>query len=269
MEMNYNSKKRIFLLCSSITILGFLIYLIMRSIIVEDKPEVLPEPVKPEPTKDIQEVPQKTVKNEEVKIYASHDYGKLIEGSFSWHKFQFINNTKKDLKILKTRVPCGCAEIKYDNKVLKPGKIMFFNVAFDSRRYRGKVKKYFYVFTDSPTQPIIKYLMIAEVLPKPAPICFAPNVFKLLIKPGEIIKAKFPIKNEGNRELVIDAKRIPKAVNIKTVLPLKIPPGKYKNLHFTVNFPKESESLRKLLMFKSNDPKRPTVRVVVQGEIKE
>ena len=259
------SKKKILIAFLSFSLLVIFIFTALKTFLTEGPPEQNTRGVK-----TMRQQSDEDQQRDKEKPYGSHDYGKLIKGRTAWHAFEFKNYTKKDLKILKTRVPCGCADIKYDDRVLKPGEKVLFNVVFDSKLYDGKVKKYFYVFTDSPELPIVKYLMVAEVLPKPEAVCFAvPMVSMNNLKPGETGKGKFPIENRGELDLIVNARIIPGNVLIKTFLPLKIPPGQNKNMHFTITAPEEEGSFRETLILSSNDPKRPIVRVVVKGEAKQ
>ena len=84
-----------------------------------------------------------------------HDFGEVKEGDTPKHTFFFTNTTNQNIKILKMRVPCGCAETKVDKKLLAPGEKSKFSIKLDSKGRRGKIKKSLYLLTDSKKTPIV------------------------------------------------------------------------------------------------------------------
>lgn len=201
--------------------------------------------------------------------YAIHDFGEVKEGKSPRYGFEFVNTTEENIKILSTRVPCGCADITIKEKILKPGEKTIFSVKLKSDKHGGKISKNFYLFTDSKKLPIIKYTVKATIIKKPSSACITTPMIKLKsLKPKELIEEKFIIKNEGNLDLTINIRRIPKLIKLKTSLPMTISPGNKKYIEFTLTAPEKLGKLYTKLVLETNDNRRHFVLVMIKGEVK-
>lgn len=203
------------------------------------------------------------------KIYATHDFGDIREGNAPGYAFTYKNTTNENIKILRTRVPCGCANVKIEDNILKPGESTNFSVRLDPTKHLGAFIKSFYLLTDSKKTPMIRFVIKANIIGKPAPICLAPAKVSLgKLKSGEIKEGEFAIENSGVKELTINIRRPGDGLVVLTKLPLLIPPKGKKEFKFKLQAPATGKIKEKLIL-KTNDTRRSLVMVTLIGEIND
>lgn len=203
------------------------------------------------------------------KAYATYDFGKVKEGQFPSHNFEFKNTSKKNITILDSRIPCGCAKIAIKNNVLEPGDTSKFPVKLDSRKYQGKISKSFYLLTNSKVRPIIKYTVKATIIATPTPICYAPSLINIPpLNLSEETAGSLNIENRGLKELVIETRRPPQGIKIKTKFPLIVLPGKTNKLDFLITAPAKRGEFSKNIVLLTNDKRRKVVLVVIKSAVK-
>jgi hypothetical protein len=94
----------------------------------------------------------------------SWDFGIVKEGQVLQHDFVIKNESGRELNIKDVNTSCGCTVSKAKNKTLKPQESTVIEVKFNSKGYSGKVKQYVYVNTDSLDNPLLRYIITAEVV---------------------------------------------------------------------------------------------------------
>lgn len=92
------------------------------------------------------------------------DFGRIGEGQVVKHNFTLKNGSKKALEIKEINTSCGCAVSKMDKKVILPGESALIEVEFDSKGYSGPVQQFIYVNTNGIDNPVIRYIIKAEVI---------------------------------------------------------------------------------------------------------
>jgi hypothetical protein len=92
------------------------------------------------------------------------DFGKIKEGEIVRHDFVLKNGTDKDLKIEGVTTSCGCTASAVKHKLLKPGESTEIEVSFNSSKYSGAVKQHIYVNTDSVDNPLMQFIIKADVV---------------------------------------------------------------------------------------------------------
>lgn len=92
------------------------------------------------------------------------DFGKVKKGKTAVHTFIIKNNASKSLSVKTVNTSCGCAVTRVGNTHIPPGESTFLEVAFDSRDYSGIVQQYIYVHTDDPDDPILRFIIKADVI---------------------------------------------------------------------------------------------------------
>jgi len=204
------------------------------------------------------------------KAYATHDFGIVKDGKTPRHVFSFKNTSDKAIKILKTRIPCGCADIGMPSKILKPKETTKFNVTLKYKNHRGKITKHFYLFTDSKEFPIIKYSMTATIEPKPVSVCIVPSQITVAAyKPNEEREDKIKIENRGNKELQVNLRRYRSVVKAIGPSPLVIPPGATKEFKFKYKASDKEGAFSERIILMSNDPRKKLILVQLKGEVKK
>lgn len=94
----------------------------------------------------------------------SWDFGQVKEGEVLRHEFLLKNETAKTLNIKEIHTSCGCTASEVKKKTLLPQESTLIEVKFDSKGYSGQTQQFIYVHTDSLDNPIIRYIIKAEVV---------------------------------------------------------------------------------------------------------
>lgn len=92
------------------------------------------------------------------------DFGRVKEGKVLEHEFKFINQAKKTINIQSVHSSCGCTASEAAKKILQPGESTPIKVRFKSKGYKGPVQQFVYVNTDDVDNPVIKFIIKAEVV---------------------------------------------------------------------------------------------------------
>lgn len=91
------------------------------------------------------------------------DFGKIKHGEVVKHVFQITNTSRDELNIKDSNTSCGCTVSEIKKKKLFKGESADLEVKFDSKGYGGAVKQFVYVNTDDPDNPVIRFIIKAEV----------------------------------------------------------------------------------------------------------
>lgn len=94
----------------------------------------------------------------------SWDFGQVKEGGILKHNFILRNKSDEILNIKDVTTSCGCTVSKVKKKILSPNESTVIEVRFNSKGYSGAVQQYIYVYTDSVDNPVIRFIMKAEVI---------------------------------------------------------------------------------------------------------
>ncbi|MBI4982357.1 MAG: DUF1573 domain-containing protein [Candidatus Omnitrophica bacterium] len=92
------------------------------------------------------------------------DFGKMKEGETAKHEFILKNETGKILNIKEVNTSCGCTVSSVQKKQLAPGESTVIDVSFNSKGYSGLITQYIYVNTDNINEPVIRFMIKAEVI---------------------------------------------------------------------------------------------------------
>ena len=92
------------------------------------------------------------------------DFGKVKEGKVFTHEFALKNDSNAPLNIKNVGTSCGCTVSKAKKETLLPKESTTIEVKFNSKGYSGEVKQYVYVATDSVDNPLIRFIIRADVV---------------------------------------------------------------------------------------------------------
>ena len=92
------------------------------------------------------------------------EFGPVPQGQDVRHTFQFRNIGDEPLVISKVRSSCGCTAALVSSDVLQSGQQGELKTNFDSARFRGKVDKTIYLYSNDPQIPVQKMTVKGEVL---------------------------------------------------------------------------------------------------------
>jgi len=93
-----------------------------------------------------------------------HDFGQVRQGSVLKHNFLLKNETAKALNIRDVNTSCGCTVSKIKKKKLLPGESTFIEVKLNTKGYSGEIQQFVYVHTDNLDNPILRFIIKAEVV---------------------------------------------------------------------------------------------------------
>lgn len=92
------------------------------------------------------------------------DFGRVKAGEVLKHEFIFKNESLKTLKIKEVHTSCGCTVSEVKKKVLLPQESTSIGVTFSTKGYSGLTQQFIYVNTDNLDNPVIKYIIKADVV---------------------------------------------------------------------------------------------------------
>ena len=91
------------------------------------------------------------------------DFGTLKEGQSKTYDFILKNNGKSDLIIRKIKSSCGCAVVKPESKIIKPGESTILKTTFNSAGKNGRQRKKIIVTTNDPKNSSVNLNIIGLV----------------------------------------------------------------------------------------------------------
>lgn len=94
----------------------------------------------------------------------SWDFGNVQENKVLKHEFLLKNDTANILTIKDITSSCGCTVSQVRQKILSPGESTTLEVSFDSKGYSGPVEQYIYINTDNLDNPVLRYIIKANVI---------------------------------------------------------------------------------------------------------
>ena len=107
--------------------------------------------------------PEELALNKEEQDPSTWDFGEIKAGEILKHEFVLKNETAQALNIKEVTSSCGCTASEAKKTELLPGESTTIEVKFNSTNYSGPVQQYVYVHTDSLDNPVIRYIIKADV----------------------------------------------------------------------------------------------------------
>lgn len=95
---------------------------------------------------------------------ASFDFGTVMKGEKVEHTFVFHNTGTAPLVIDRVKSSCSCTASLLSDKEIPVGGSGSVQAVFDSSRFRGKVHKTLYLYSNDPLQPQFEFQLQGEVL---------------------------------------------------------------------------------------------------------
>ena len=93
----------------------------------------------------------------------SWNFGKVKEGQRLEHDFLLKNETDKTLNIKDINTSCGGTASNIEKKTILPQESVKIEVQFNSKGYLGPVKQFVYVNTDNLDNPVVRFIIEAQV----------------------------------------------------------------------------------------------------------
>lgn len=92
------------------------------------------------------------------------NFGKVYKGNKVEHVFKLENRGDDTLEIRKVKPSCGCTAAILSHNTILPGKTGEVKATFNSKSYRGNVKKTIAVLSNDPETPSHKLTISGEVI---------------------------------------------------------------------------------------------------------
>ena len=92
------------------------------------------------------------------------DFGDVKAGEVLRHDFLLKNESLNILRIKEINTSCGCTVSEVKQKILQPQEETLIEVKFNSQGYKGAVKQFIYVHTDNLDNPVLRYIIKANVV---------------------------------------------------------------------------------------------------------
>ncbi len=91
------------------------------------------------------------------------DFGKVKKDETLKHAFSLTNDCSETLNVKNVQTSCGCTTAEIKKKVLLPGESTELEVKVEVKGYAGEVKQYVFVYTDNLDNPVLRFIIKAEV----------------------------------------------------------------------------------------------------------
>ncbi len=92
-----------------------------------------------------------------------YDFGRQATGTVIKYQFEFKNEGKSDLVILKVKTSCGCTTTALTQNTIKKGNTGFIEAVFDTEGRTGKQVKNITVITNDPANPEVVLEVTGEL----------------------------------------------------------------------------------------------------------
>ncbi|RLD44529.1 MAG: hypothetical protein DRI86_07250 [Bacteroidetes bacterium] len=96
-------------------------------------------------------------------LNTTYDFGTVKPGTVVKYSFDFTNEGKKTLNILKVKTSCGCTTTKLDVKTYKKGAAGKIDAIFNTRGRKGRQHKTITIITNDPKNPQITLTVKGEL----------------------------------------------------------------------------------------------------------
>lgn len=92
------------------------------------------------------------------------DFGDLEEGKHAKHSFLIENGSSLTMHIKDVTTSCGCTISEVKKTTLLKGESSSIDVTLDTKGYSGQIQQNIFVFTDAIDNPILKFVIKANVV---------------------------------------------------------------------------------------------------------
>ena len=194
------------------------------------------------------------------------DFGQVYQGERVEHVYRFRNAGDVPLRIEKVRSSCGCTAALASAEIIAPGEQGEVKAVFDSTRFRGRVTKTIYLYTDDPVHRETHFTLSGEVLAK-----LVANPAKLVfdnLSPGVERKATIAVTNQGQERLQLEAAKTSIGELAATLEGSTLAPGETTRLLITV-LPKEGTTRFSGYVFvRGTGTRAPELRIPIQAVVR-
>ena len=194
------------------------------------------------------------------------DFGRVYQGDRVDHIYQFRNAGDAPLTIDKVRSSCGCTAALVSAKTIAPGAAGEIKASFDSTRFRGRIAKSIYLYTNDPDHPEARFNLTGEVLEQ---LTAAPQQLVLgNLEAGVESKAELTRTNQGEETLQLAAVQASVPALSAALESSTLAPGASTRLLVKVLPSAGSTRFSGYLFVRAVGPQAPELRIPVQAQLR-
>ncbi len=192
------------------------------------------------------------------------NFGKIYKGNKVEHVFTLENQGNDTLEIKKVKPSCGCTAVVLSNNTILPGKTGEIKATFNSRSYRGRVKKTIAVLSNDPDTPSHRLTISGEIIEE------------ISIKPQNINFGSIRVDNQSDKTVETSVKsqsgpdfKIIKATSSKPFVEVSsavVQDGVY-TIAATIKDYHEIGRFSGKIFLDTNSTKQPQVSIIFYGVI--
>jgi len=132
---------------------------------------------------------------------SQYDFGMVMQGVKVEHQFTFRNDGDEPLLIDKVKSSCSCTASLVSSKEIPPGESGTIQAVFDSTRFRGRIHKTIYLYSNDPHRPTSEFLLEGEVA---VPLQMIPSLLNFgVVGENEKKELALRVKNASNQPVQI------------------------------------------------------------------
>lgn len=193
------------------------------------------------------------------------DFGVVYKGDKVIHSYKFKNAGRGVLKIERVRSSCGCTAVNITSTEVEPGGCGEIKAIFHSKNYKGRTKKYIFVHSNDPDEPVITLEITGIVR---VDVAVVPNVLDFGdIYEGEAVSKKLRVLPVELGELKIGKLEV--TSKYLTVKRSQYSEGSKEGVEFTITLSPEVPRGRftDKLEIHTNSSIQPVIQVPVWGTV--
>ena len=193
------------------------------------------------------------------------DFGEIFQGEKVTHTFAFTNSGDADLVIKRIKTSCGCTAALLSAKTIPPGAEGTIKATFDSGRFRGKVTKTIYFYSNLPGGQPQNFTITGNIRPM---VAFEPAQLSFGEVPegGEKVLS-LTLTNAGEEKLQIENIRTANtALHVTTEAEFLLP-GVATPFTVAARPIKETAHLRGYVLVRTDNKSLGELRIPVRGSV--
>lgn len=194
------------------------------------------------------------------------NFGDVKAGEVVSHNFIIFNRGGDVLKITRVKASCGCTAAEPAKTELAPEDSTIIKVEFNTKRRKGKQKKYVYIFSNDPETPQLRLLFHANVIAKDNSSAGNKPILKLSkyshnfgnVMQGEILDLTIDVINSGLANLEIKKVKTSCGCTAALMSNKIIKSNESNELKIEFDTKNLLGQISRTVTLFSNDPKNPT-----------
>ena len=195
-----------------------------------------------------------------------YNFGTISQGEKVDVTFRFQNAGSAPLMIDRVRTSCGCTAALLSSDILAPGEVGEVEAEFDSTRFKGRVSKTIYLYTNDPETQVAQLTIegnIEETLAaEPSRLDFQN------LQAGETKTLQVELFNRSDRSVTLGAVQVTNPQLQADLAASVLGPGESTSLAVVAE-PKAAGRLSGYVIIPTDHPDVTQIRLPVYGRVNE